>query len=94
MSRSACDQCKVILMIIINDNNNNKLHTFVSRKQYLNFQGVGLLLHVKTLYNQLVQMNKFSEIYLNTFYIGVTSEIKLSPSSKTLNHVHVVNVSR
>ena len=27
-------------------------------------------------------------------HIGVTTEIKLLPSSKTLNHVQVVNVSR
>ena len=41
-------------------------------------------------------MNELSEIYmyLNTFYIEVTTEIKLLPSSKTLNHVQVVNVSR
>ena len=41
VSRSACDQCKVILMPIINS-------TFLSKKQYLNIQGIGLLLHVKT----------------------------------------------
>ena len=39
-------------------------------------------------------MNEFSKIYLSTFYIGVTTEIKLLRSSKTLNHVQVVNVSR
>ena len=77
MSRSACDQCKVILMPII---------IFVSRKQYFNIQSVGLLFHVK--------MNEFSEIYLNTFYIVVKTEIKLLRSSKTLTHVQVVNVSR
>ena len=27
---------------------NNKLHTFLFKKQYLNIQGVWLLLHVKT----------------------------------------------
>ena len=27
---------------------NNKLHTFLSKKQYLNIQGVWLLFHVKT----------------------------------------------
>ena len=38
-------------------------------------------------------MNEFSEIYLNTFYIGVTTtEIKLLRSSKTLNPVQVVYV--
>ena len=39
-------------------------------------------------------MNEFSEIYLNTFYIGVTTEIKLLRSSKTLNQLRIVNVSR
>ena len=34
-------------------------------------------------------MKEFSEIYLNTFYIGVTTEIKLLRLSKTLNHVHI-----
>ena len=36
---------------VINVNNfdaTNKLHTFMSEKQYLNIQGVGLLFHVKT----------------------------------------------
>ena len=36
---------------VINVNNfdaNNKLHTFLSKEQYLNNQGVGLLFHVKT----------------------------------------------
>ena len=39
-------------------------------------------------------MNEFLKIYLNTFYIRVTTEIKLLRSSNTLNHVQVVNVSR
>ena len=39
-------------------------------------------------------MNEFSEIYLNTIYKGVTTEIKLLRSSNTLNHVQIVNVSR
>ena len=64
----------------------------MSENQYFNIQGVGLLFHVKT--NYLFQMNEFSKIYLSTSYIGVTTEIKLLPSSKTLNHVQVVNVSR
>ena len=53
---------------VINVNNfdaNNKLHTFLFKKQYLNIHGVGLLFHVKTLYNVLVKMNEFSKIYLN-----------------------------
>ena len=40
VSRSACDQSNV--------DANNKLHTILSKKQYLNIQGVGLLFHVKT----------------------------------------------
>ena len=31
-----------------NFDSNNKLHTFLSKKQYLNIQGVWLLFHVKT----------------------------------------------
>ena len=83
VSRSACDQCKVILMPLI-----NCIH-FCLRSNIWIFKVWGFFFTSK-----LNIISEFSEIYLNTFYMGVTTEIKLLLSSKTLNHVQVVNVSR
>ena len=86
VSRSACDQCEAILMPLI-----NYIH-FCLRSNIWIFKVWGFCFTSKLNTNE--RMSEFSEIYLNTFYIGVTTEIKLLPSSKTLNHVQVVNVPR
>ena len=39
---------KCLDLQVSNFDANNKLHTFLSKKQYLNIQGVWLLFHVKT----------------------------------------------
>ena len=36
------------ILVFCNFNANNKLHTFLSEKQYLNIQSVGLWFHVNT----------------------------------------------
>ena len=88
VSQSACDQCEAILMPLI-----NHIH-FCLRSNIWIFKVWGFCFTSKLNTINLVQMNEFWEIYLHTFYIGVTTEIKLLPSSKTLNHVQVVNVPR
>ena len=87
VSRSARDQCKVIVMPII-----NCIH-FCLRSNIGIFKMWGFCSTSKFI--QLIGQNKrILEIYLNKCYIGVTTEIKLLRTSNTLNHVQVVNVSR
>ena len=88
VSRSACDQCKVILMPLI-----NCIH-FCLRNNIWIFKVWGFCFTSKLNTINWFKWANFRKYTSNTFYIGVTAENKLSPSSKTLNPVQVVNVSR